>query len=361
MPHEMIEEERLEFANEEEEATPILKRIDAHFLLLLTFLIYELTKKNIKPHEIYREVDQMLFDMEWDITDSLYQGIENVVVNSMAEGAFAIASKWTKEEARNYLDGTLPGNLYGDMPRPNYVQQSEQVLKALARKRLDGVITPKDAKEAIISTGLHSQMTRSLYEDTYQDILMATRNTNNRLKKVIRDITMEVLQTDGILAQNNRTIARHLYERISEDSIYKRLSKDGLVGIVDAGGKRWRLDVYTKMVINTKLTDAHLQATKLTAEDTGMDLAVISHNATTVDACLNWEGVVVSVNGNTPGYPVLDDAIATNEVFHPNCRHHLSLIRSIDDLTPAQRAEHEKKLPAVAEPEKRPYRRQRQI
>ena len=355
-----IDRERRPFWHTEGDTDSLFDKVDAHYLLLLTYLLYEFQKERVNQREVSREVENMINAFQSDISADLYSVIEEQVVKSMAEAVYVQTSSWSIQEAREYLSNSRPDNLLGDMPQPNYRGHTDEALTYLARKRLEGVITPDDAKEAIVRSGLHTEQTRALFEDTYKDILMATRNTDDRLKKVIRDVTLEVIQQQSLLGQGNIPLIKVLKERLSENALFKRLTEDGLIGIVDRGGKRWSVDAYTKMVVNTKLTQAHLEATKRLGAQLGVDLAVVStHNA--VDACNNWEGVVVSVGGRTEGFPALDDAIATNELFHPNCRHHISLIRSLDDLTEAERRNHERKLPLVEYPERRPYRRQRQI
>lgn len=334
----------------------VFSKIDAHYLLILTFLIMELRKDNQDQRELNQEIERQLDEFNNDLSQDIYNALEAQVVDGMAEAVYVIAGSWTAEEARAYLDNSRPDNMVGGVPQPNYLTGTDEALAILARKRLDGVISPNDAREAIIQQGLHREATRTLFEDTYKDILMATRNTDVRLKRVIREITSEVIQQQSLLGQGNINMAKALEARLTEDAIYKRLTKDGLIGIVDRGGKRWNISTYSKMVVNTKVTQAHLETTKRLGAQMGLDLALVStHDA--IDACNNWEGVVVSVNGMTDGYPNLDDAIATNELFHPNCRHHISLIKSLEDLSAGERAIHERKIPLVENPEFRRYYR----
>lgn len=353
-----LDNERKEFNQIEQQADPINKRIDEEYLVLLTFLVAELRTSNFDEKKVSSDAQAYLSGMTDDLLDYIYMSIEGSVVNGMAEVVYAKSKVWTIEEARDYVNGTLPDNLpNGSMPRPNYEQSTKAALKEMAEKRLEGRITPGTAKDVIIKNGLQREQTRAFFEDTYNDLLLATGNTDERIKKVIREISSDVLQRESLLSRNNTALAKALDQRLSSDAILKRLTQDGLVGIVDRGGKRWRLDAYSKMVVNTKITEAHLQATKLLGRQLGMDLAVISDHGAT-DACSGWEGVVVSLYGETPGYPRLDDAIETNEVFHPNCRHHISVINSLDDLSDYEKETHLNKVGAVAEPELRPYRRQ---
>lgn len=340
-----IDTKSKKFAQDSKETNNVLGRVDAHFLLILTFLLMSFQKEDINQNKIDSKVEGMLGDLEEDVSRSVYLAIEVTVINSIAGGMFNVVRGWSDEQLNERLD----------QGPPLTSQKYETAMYQMAQERASGKFTSNIAKDLVVRNGLQTAQSRRLFEDTYQDLLLATRNTSSKLKGVIRDISMEVLQVEGLLAQNNKAMAETLLKRLTEDEIYNRLTKEGLLGIVDAGGKRWRLDSYTKMVVNTKITDAHLQSAKATGLQIGADLAVISYNESTTDACLSWEGVVVSLNGLTPGYPLLDDAIATNEVFHPNCRHHISVIQNISDLTDKQQREHERKIGRVKNPELRPY------
>lgn len=352
-----IDYERRIFREFNKQADPILEEIDTRYVALAVFLLAELRSTRIEERRVSSDASRYLEEMTSGLVGLVYTGVEGGVVNGMAETLYAKTSKWSMEDARNYLDGTLPDNMLGGtMPRPNYLQASQIALEEMARERLKGKLLPETAKDVIIRNGLQKEQTRALFEDTFQDLLFATNNTDDRIKKVIREISAEVLQREGLLAQNNVALAKSLEQRLTQDALLKRLTQDGLVGIVDRGGKRWRLDSYSKMVVNTKITEAHLQASMNLSRQLGMDLALIStHNAE--DACNGWEGVVVSLHGETKGYPILSDAIATNELFHPNCKHYISVINSLEDLSKHEQAIHKRKVGAVAEPEKRPYRR----
>ena len=58
----------------------------------------------------------------------------------------------------------------------------------------------------------------------------------------------------------------------------------------------------------------------------------VSSIDTTCPICASWEGVVLSVSGNSSTYPSLDSARASG-LFHPNCKHTLGIfIPEIDGV-----------------------------
>ena len=89
-----------------------------------------------------------------------------------------------------------------------------------------------------------------------------------------------------------------------------------------------RVTLYPEMVVRTKLQQAHVEGVRVESVERGVDLAVIcSHGAT--DPCRNYEGLVISMNGETPGYKTYQELRQSGKIFHPNCKHHISPIRDI--------------------------------
>lgn len=64
--------------------------------------------------------------------------------------------------------------------------------------------------------------------------------------------------------------------------------------------------------------EGHLQA----IEASGHDLVSVSAGTESCPLCTPWEGRVLSISGNTEGYPTVADARAAG-LFHPNCTHGL--------------------------------------
>lgn len=94
----------------------------------------------------------------------------------------------------------------------------------------------------------------------------------------------------------------------------------GIPSFIDAAGKEWGLATYTEMATRTAATNAARQGRLDRMRERGRDLAVISGSSAGCPDCAPWEGEVVSVDGKTPGYPTLAEAIDAG-LFHPNCTH----------------------------------------
>ena len=112
------------------------------------------------------------------------------------------------------------------------------------------------------------------------------------------------------------------------------LQEQGLDSLVDKGGRSWSLDRYSEMLFRTKAVETRNRGLANRMAENDYDLVqVSSHGAP--DVCGPWESKILSVTGNTPGYPTVADAEAGG-LFHPNCKHAINvLIPSLSKLTRA--------------------------
>ena len=103
----------------------------------------------------------------------------------------------------------------------------------------------------------------------------------------------------------------------------KEFADKGITSFVDKAGRHWEMSTYAEMATLTAIERATVEGYTDTMKSYGFDLAVISSHAGACPLCVAWEGVVVSVSGESNEYPSLEDAEAAG-VFHPRCLHHLS-------------------------------------
>src|SRR5579875_72931 len=198
----------------------------------------------------------------------------------------------------------------------------------------------------------------ALFTDTYNDILLATHNTRESVKKIVKDTVKKVAQYHSLKNTRYTEQTEQLVKELSKKGLSEKVTKEGFVGIVDRAGRKWDLRTYSKMVITTKVNQGFIEGIRHESEETGFDLAVISDHGAE-DACSLWEGVVISMNGKTDGYPTYQDARATNEVFHPNCEHTIHPIRNLDMLHDEDIAQHKVKLKQLGNYKNRVYKRKR--
>lgn len=216
----------------------------------------------------------------------------------------------------------------------------------------------KDALNSTSFNAIQRAKVQALFEDTYEDILLATQNTQDSVKAIVRDQVRKVAQYHSMKNTNYKDQQKDLLKELSKEGLSERVSKEGFVGIEDARGRKWDLKTYSNMVIKTKVNDAFTQGIMHESEETGFDLAVISHHGAK-DACRKWEGMVISLHGKTKGYITYKQARATNEIWHPNCEHTLHPIRNLDQLHPDDIAIHKKQMSEIGDVSKRVYKRKK--
>jgi hypothetical protein len=224
----------------------------------------------------------------------------------------------------------------------NYIKTAYLEGRAYHMLSVGDAETMKDAIDNQSWNRVNRDKVEAIVSDTYNDILLATQNTEKHIKGLVRDTVSKVAQYNAVKNTNYTEQAEQLKKELSKKGLSERIVKEGFVGIVDKKGRRWDLGVYSKMVMKTKINDAFKEGVMQRAKEEGMDLAVISDHSAD-DACSKWEGVVVSMTGATKGYPTYAEARGTNQVFHPNCEHTLHPIRSLDMLHPDDIAEAKRK------------------
>jgi hypothetical protein len=164
----------------------------------------------------------------------------------------------------------------------------------------------KEAIAAIVSE------TQTAFAQSIQGIY---RSSSRFLNQAVKDQLTEQMALGKLKGEALRTIKRNVVGKLREE---------GLSAITDKAGRQWTLDRYAEMLIRTKSVEARNTGMMNRTIENDYDLAQVSaHGAT--DQCAPWEGVIISLRGETPGYPTLADAEAAG-LFHPNCRHAINTL-----------------------------------
>lgn len=101
-----------------------------------------------------------------------------------------------------------------------------------------------------------------------------------------------------------------------------RFADRGVASFIDKAGRHWEMGTYAEMATLTGMTNAAVQGYAAGMKAHGEDLAMISQHEDACPMCVPWEGKVVSLSGETPGYPSMQEAIAAG-LFHPRCLHNI--------------------------------------
>jgi len=253
----------------------------------------------------------------------IYASAETTCIEKMAEyldegmdEADWAAKKLAQiRELRNEIDTEVIGMLEREIP-PEVEQRLAEVYaqgQASAVADLRKVL-PED--EIMVKTGLTGtdrrkietlvQATIGKLENSHLRILRAT---NDAYRRVISHATEQVAL--GVMTR-----------REGAQQALNQFANRGITGFVDSAGKSWSLQSYTEMAMRTSSAQTAIEGTTTRLEENNQDRAVFSEHGEECELCRPWEGKVVSLSGDDPNYPSLDEAIADG-MFHPNCRHTL--------------------------------------
>lgn len=176
--------------------------------------------------------------------------------------------------------------------------------------------------ELTVSTGfnrIHKEAIAALVDDTArafgESIQGVNRSAQALLSKGVKEQITQQLAVGKIGGSAMRQI---------KNSVVGTLKSEGLDSLVDKAGRGWTLDRYAEMLIRTKAVEARNRGMVNRIAENDYDLVQVSaHGAS--DVCGDWEGKILSVTGQTDGYPTVDEAEGDG-LFHPNCRHAINVL-----------------------------------
>lgn len=127
--------------------------------------------------------------------------------------------------------------------------------------------------------------------------------------------------SNSIFKDLSSTITKEQREKLQKD-LLKVLQDNGVTFFFDKAGRKWKIENYVKMRTLTELVQGQRMAFFTRATQYGVDLVRIVHMNIHPQCplCIPFNGKILSINGNTPGYMSIQEA-AIQGLFHPNCDH----------------------------------------
>lgn len=127
--------------------------------------------------------------------------------------------------------------------------------------------------------------------------------------------------SNSIFKDLSSTITKEQREKLQKD-LLKVLQDNGVTFFFDKAGRKWQIENYVKMRTLTELVQGQRMAFFTRATQYGVDLVRIVHMNIHPQCplCIPFNGKILSINGNTPGYMTIQEA-AIQGLFHPNCDH----------------------------------------
>ena len=169
---------------------------------------------------------------------------------------------------------------------------------------------------------VHQQAAQKLADEIYgrfrevdYTIDESVRSVARRVDDVYRKMTLEKARGSVFGYQTSKTAAKKLREELQER---------GITGFVDRAGHKWTLQNYTRMAAITTTNNCLREGTINRIQERGHDLIRVSSHSGSCPKCSPYNGATLSISGNDPDYPSIDEARG-NGLFHPRCKHAVSL------------------------------------
>lgn len=154
---------------------------------------------------------------------------------------------------------------------------------------------------------------------TNKDLVQA-RGLRNNLSLRLKGEGLEKIYSDfNAFTKEARALGLTQRERVDAflnstgkqySTIQTRSARTGAVRL-------WRPDKYARMYANTRDSELRDEIFQDQLIENDIDIVQVSDHGTDTPICMQFEGQVYSLMGETPGLPVLQQ----RPPFHPNCKH----------------------------------------
>lgn len=332
----MIDEKRAEIRTYNMEQRHISLLVARNFVQLRNYLVAELSKDGqSNSRKINQVIERSMAILKQEVAERVDALTAKIVLDAVAQQAIAIYDELTTEDIEHFKAGM----------EETKEERAQKEGESVARYAVTLLSLRKIAQRKRKKQGMTLTVARNIAADERglatiaREAGKASGNINKKLEMALDTHSYSMQQTAKKIATEQAELVRLqkvgmdterikvLQQRTTQKAIKETLQREAQIGLVDAQGKRWKVGHYVQTTLKSDLNDAYLAGVSSIARNYGSDLAVISsHNAK--DDCRKWEGVVVSLNGETPGYLTLGDAKRSKEIFHKNCQHSVHLIRN---------------------------------
>lgn len=246
-----------------------------------------------------------------------------------------------------------------------YTELENDLLKSIAKKstnykqeKVHEILNLKQEAEVLLQTSgksAKSYISKNILS-AYMNGLNSTEETVGEKKTVLNELNVPAHLQNLLLVNNNlindthSRILRNVQDAYRDiqsqaavgmlagvdsygSAAQKALNKyaiQGITGFTDKAGRKWDMSTYIEMCLRTNTAHAAIQGQLDAQTRLGFDLVKVSTIGVTCPICSKFQGVILSISGNTVGYMTVDQA-RNSGLFHPNCKHALILYDPLMD------------------------------
>ncbi|WP_342512804.1 phage minor capsid protein [Sporosarcina sp. FSL K6-1522] len=195
------------------------------------------------------------------------------------------------------------------------VDEATKALKSAGVSiRATTAVTPTKEIAKSFQSKIHMDAVKVLLDDTLLDFRAAIRtaemSATSNITKTLENVKGDLAK--GVIVGDPR--------KVIQAQVAKSFAKDGLTAFVTSDGKKLPLDFYAMTVTRYKTREAANAGATNRYIENGQDLVQVTGNSDTCPVCARHRGMVISLNGLTPGYPVVGEDDVRIGPYHPNCR-----------------------------------------
>ena len=163
---------------------------------------------------------------------------------------------------------------------------------------------------------IHTSAVDVLMDDTTIQLLNANQSIGRNIQMYIRRTQQVILQDLEISKMIAEGVIRGEPLRATKDRLLVAMRKNiGEGKLISINGRQYQPDKYATLIARTRTREATSQGSINTALQYDVDLMQISAHSDSCPYCLQFQGNVYSISGNTRGFPILDEY----PPYHPNC------------------------------------------
>jgi hypothetical protein len=126
-------------------------------------------------------------------------------------------------------------------------------------------------------------------------------------------------------------IADNGTQALAQQAAWRQLTERGITGFVDSRGRKWNLASYVEMASRTAVNRTYRAANLARMVDAGFTTFTVPGDGHPCPQCRPWEHRVLTLDGPSP---TIAEAEAAG-LWHPNCRHSLSVFQAGHTRLPA--------------------------
>jgi hypothetical protein len=260
-----------------------------------------------------------LSEAEADRLTRLYMAAEAEILRdldrAMGRGLQTDHLRWLLEQVQAITEDLVTGSR-------TWCEQAIPRIYLAGATAADAQVTDLGRRVSVGFGAVHQQAMVVLADATFQRLTETAGLIGRRVEDLYRRAALDATRQSIIGARTWQQVAKDYRDQ---------LRAQGITTFQDAAKRNWNMTSYSEMVARTTTMEAHLEGTANRLLEHGYDLVRVSTHLGACEKCAGWQGRVLSLTGQTDGYPTMNQA-RTAGLYHPRCRHAYGL--SLDLGTP---------------------------